>query len=204
MEAQEMGLTGMLLSAVSIAAGAGMYLAPIAQRSGRGLSSLAVSVIALGAAGFVVSAVVFLVATPRTSGRHIHEDDIFGSQPGSTAVSSEEPLFSRAAKGSGQVIRDSESPLALQCRRHGTGSTRGRRASRPCSEAVPVVTMKGLEGLSSPARIIVAPDPGDGHSKLFARKTTGRRGQRCSQLYRDSPSWSSALRRTIFLPPMDP
>lgn len=57
-----MGLPGMVLSAISIAAGAIMYWAVTYQGHGFRLSTVGVILMIVGAAGFVVSAIVFGVS----------------------------------------------------------------------------------------------------------------------------------------------
>ena len=57
-----MGLPGMVLSAISIAAGAIMYWAVTYQGHGFRLSTVGIILMIVGAAGFVVSAIVFGVS----------------------------------------------------------------------------------------------------------------------------------------------
>ena len=57
-----MGLPGMVLSAISIAAGAIMYYAVTYQGHGFRLSTIGVILMIAGAAGFVVSSIVFGVS----------------------------------------------------------------------------------------------------------------------------------------------
>lgn len=54
-----MGLTGMVFSTISFAAGAVMYWAITAQGNGFRLSTVGVILMLVGGAGFIVSAIVF-------------------------------------------------------------------------------------------------------------------------------------------------
>jgi apolipoprotein N-acyltransferase len=66
MEAQEMGLAGMVFSMISIAAGAVMYWAVTSQGHGFRLSTVGVILMVVGAVGLVISTVIF--ATSRQPG----------------------------------------------------------------------------------------------------------------------------------------
>ncbi|MBW4077703.1 MAG: hypothetical protein HIU84_04170 [Acidobacteria bacterium] len=66
-----MGLPGMVLSAISVAAGAIMYWAITYQGHGFRMSTVGVILMVVGAVGFVVSAIVFGVSRGSVgSGRH--------------------------------------------------------------------------------------------------------------------------------------
>ncbi|NNN02055.1 MAG: hypothetical protein HKL86_09525 [Acidimicrobiaceae bacterium] len=66
-----MGLPGMVLSAIAVAAGAIMYWAVSYQGTGFRLSTVGVILMIVGGFGFVVSAVVFGVSRGRVGGgRH--------------------------------------------------------------------------------------------------------------------------------------
>ncbi len=64
-----MGLPGMVLSAISIAVGAIMYWAVTYQGHGFRLSTVGLILMIVGAAGFVVSAIVFGVSRGSVGGR---------------------------------------------------------------------------------------------------------------------------------------
>ncbi len=62
MEVTDMGLTGMVFSMISIAAGAVMYWAVTSQGHGFRLSTVGVILMVVGAIGLVISTVVFATA----------------------------------------------------------------------------------------------------------------------------------------------
>jgi hypothetical protein len=68
MEAQEMGLTGMVFSTIAIAAGAVMYWAVTSTQShGFRISTVGVILMVVGAVGLVVSGAIF-ASSRRTAG----------------------------------------------------------------------------------------------------------------------------------------
>src|ERR1700693_1109326 len=69
MEVTDMGLTGMVFSMISIAAGAVMYWAVTSQGHGFRLSTVGVILMIVGAIGLVISTVVFATAR-RPAGTH--------------------------------------------------------------------------------------------------------------------------------------
>lgn len=85
-----MGLKGMGFSIVAIAAGAIMYWAVKSQTSGFRLSSVGVILMAIGAAGFVASTIVFGLSRNPSGSRHRTFDrEVTDAQGQSTAVHEE-------------------------------------------------------------------------------------------------------------------
>lgn len=86
-----MGLTGMVLSAISIAAGAVMYWA-ITTTSGHGfrLSTVGVILMVVGAVGFVASAVIFAASRRPVGAGHRTMDRAVTDERGRTAEVHEE------------------------------------------------------------------------------------------------------------------
>jgi hypothetical protein len=82
-----MGLSGMVLSAFSLAAGAIMYWAVTAQGHGFRLSTVGVILMVVGAVGFVVSGIIFGVSRrPVAAGHHTLDRQVVDSSGASTAV----------------------------------------------------------------------------------------------------------------------
>jgi hypothetical protein len=82
-----MGLAGMLLSAVSVAAGAIMYWAVTYQGHGFRLSTIGVILMVVGGVGFVTSAVIFGVSRrPIASGHRTLDRQVVDAQGVTTAV----------------------------------------------------------------------------------------------------------------------
>ena len=85
-----MGLTGMFLSAISMAAGAIMYWAITYQGHGFRLSTIGVILMVVGGAGFVVSAVVFGVSRGAVgSSRHSLDRQVVDPQGRTSSVHEE-------------------------------------------------------------------------------------------------------------------
>ena len=75
-----MGLPGMVLSAISVAAGAIMYWAVTYQGHGFRLSTVGLILMIAGAAGFVVSSIVFGVSRGQVGGsRHSLDREVTDS-----------------------------------------------------------------------------------------------------------------------------
>lgn len=82
-----MGLPGMVLSAIAVAAGAIMYWAITYQGTGFRLSTVGVILMIVGAFGFVVSAIIFAVSRgPGRTTRHSMDRQVVGSQGNSSSV----------------------------------------------------------------------------------------------------------------------
>ena len=82
-----MGLSGMVLSAISVAAGAIMYWAITYQGHGFRLSTIGVILMVVGGAGFVVSAVVFGVSRGSVgSSRHSLDRQVVDPQGRTSSV----------------------------------------------------------------------------------------------------------------------
>ena len=85
-----MGLSGMVLSAISVAAGAIMYWAITYQGHGFRLSTIGVILMVVGGAGFVVSAVVFGVSRGSVgSSRHSLDRQVVDPQGRTSSVHEE-------------------------------------------------------------------------------------------------------------------
>jgi hypothetical protein len=85
-----MGLTGMVFSIISIAAGAVMYWAVTTQGHGFRLSTIGVILMVVGVVGLVVSTVVFATSRrPQGSRHHTFDREVTDSQGASTAVHEE-------------------------------------------------------------------------------------------------------------------
>lgn len=82
-----MGLPGMVLSAISVAAGAIMYWAITYQGQGFRMSTVGVILMVVGAAGFVVSAIVFGVSRGSVgSSRHSLDREVVDPQGRTSSV----------------------------------------------------------------------------------------------------------------------
>lgn len=82
-----MGLPGMVLSAIAAVAGAIMYWAITYQGTGFRLSTVGLILMIAGAAGFVVSAIVFAVSRgPVSTGRHEMNRQVVDSSGNSSSV----------------------------------------------------------------------------------------------------------------------
>ena len=82
-----MGLPGMVLSAISMAAGAIMYWAITYQGHGFRMSTIGVILMVVGAAGFVVSAIVFGVSRGSVgSSRHSLDREVVDPQGRTSSV----------------------------------------------------------------------------------------------------------------------
>jgi hypothetical protein len=82
MEAEEMGLTGMVFSTIAIAAGAVMYWA-VTNTQGHGfrLSTVGVILMIVGAIGLAVSATIFSTSRRATGRRgHTYDREVVDSQ----------------------------------------------------------------------------------------------------------------------------
>lgn len=85
-----MGLTGMGFSIVAIAAGAVMYWAVTAQGHGFRLSTVGIILMAVGAAGLVVSSVIFGTSRRGAGSRHhTYDREVTDAQGGSSAIHEE-------------------------------------------------------------------------------------------------------------------
>jgi len=89
-DTREMGLTGMVLSTIAIAAGAIMYWAETTQGHGFRLSTVGVILMVVGAVGLVNSTVVFAVSRRPAGGRNRTYDKQVTDTPGRTAEVHEE------------------------------------------------------------------------------------------------------------------
>ncbi|NNN10128.1 MAG: hypothetical protein HKL85_13175 [Acidimicrobiaceae bacterium] len=82
-----MGLAGMVLSAISVAAGAIMYWAITYRGHGFRVSTVGVIIMVVGAAGFVVSTIVFGVSRGSVgSSRHSLDRQVVGSEGRTSTV----------------------------------------------------------------------------------------------------------------------
>jgi hypothetical protein len=82
-----MGLPGMVLSALSVAAGAILYWAVTYQGHGFRLSTVGVILMVVGGIGFVTSAVIFGVSrNPVGSGHHTLDRQVVDAQGRTSAV----------------------------------------------------------------------------------------------------------------------
>ena len=85
-----MGLAGMVLSAIAAAAGAIMYWAVTYQGTGFRLSTVGLILMIAGAAGFVVSAIVFATSRRQVgTGTHSMDRQVTDSQGRSSSVHEE-------------------------------------------------------------------------------------------------------------------
>jgi uncharacterized membrane protein YciS (DUF1049 family) len=91
MEVTDMGLTGMVFSAISIAAGAVMYWAiTTTQSHGFRLSTVGVILMVVGAVGFVVSGIIFASSRRQPGAGHRTMDRAVTDAQGRTAEVHEE------------------------------------------------------------------------------------------------------------------
>jgi hypothetical protein len=91
MEAQEMGLAGMVFSMISIAAGAVMYWAvTTTQGHGFRLSTVGVILMIVGAAGLIISTVIFATSRRQSGSRNRTYDRQVTDTAGRTAEVHEE------------------------------------------------------------------------------------------------------------------
>jgi hypothetical protein len=90
MEAQEMGLAGMVFSMISIAVGAVMYWAVTSQGHGFRLSTVGVILMVVGAVGLVISTVIFATSRGPGGGRSRTFDRQVTDTAGRTAEVHEE------------------------------------------------------------------------------------------------------------------
>jgi apolipoprotein N-acyltransferase len=90
MEVKEMGLTGMVFSLISIAAGAVMYWAVTSQGHGFRLSTVGVILMVVGAVGLVISTVIFALARRPVGTQNRTFDREVTDPQGRTAVVHEE------------------------------------------------------------------------------------------------------------------
>jgi hypothetical protein len=91
MEAQAMGLTGMVFSTIAIAAGAVMYWAVTSTQShGFRLSTVGVILMVVGAVGLVISTAIFATSRRAAGGRHHSYDREVTDAQGRTAAVHEE------------------------------------------------------------------------------------------------------------------
>ena len=85
-----MGLTGMVFSIISIAAGAVMYWAVTSQGHGFRISTVGVILMIVGAIGLAVSAAIFGTSRRPSGGRgHTYDREVTDSQGGFAAVHEE-------------------------------------------------------------------------------------------------------------------
>jgi hypothetical protein len=85
-----MGLAGMVLSMISIAAGAVMYWAVTSQGHGIRLSTVGVILMVVGAVGLVISTVIFATSRqPAGSRNRTFDRETTDSQGGATTVHEE-------------------------------------------------------------------------------------------------------------------
>jgi hypothetical protein len=84
-----MGLTGMVFSVLAIAAGAVMYWAVSAQGHGFRISTVGVILMAVGALGFVASAIVFGVSRGSAGGRRTYDREATDASGRATTVHEE-------------------------------------------------------------------------------------------------------------------
>ena len=76
-----MGLPGMVLSAIAVAAGAIMYWAITYQGHGFRVGTIGIILMLVGAAGFIVSSIVFGVSRKGvTSGHHSMDREVVDTQ----------------------------------------------------------------------------------------------------------------------------
>jgi apolipoprotein N-acyltransferase len=90
MEVTDMGLTGMVFSLISIAAGAVMYWAVTSQGHGFRLSTVGVILMVVGAIGLVISTVIFAVARRPVGTQNRTYDRAVTDPQGRTAAVHEE------------------------------------------------------------------------------------------------------------------
>jgi apolipoprotein N-acyltransferase len=90
MEAQEMGLAGMVFSMISIAAGAVMYWAVTSQGHGFRLSTVGVILMVVGAVGLAISAAIFATSRRPAGSRDRTYDKQVTDTAGRTAEVHEE------------------------------------------------------------------------------------------------------------------
>ncbi|HET8989742.1 MAG TPA: hypothetical protein VFN59_01395 [Acidimicrobiales bacterium] len=85
-----MGLPGMVLSAIAMAAGAVMYWAITYQGHGFRFGTVGVILMVVGAFGFVVSAIVFTVSRgPGRSSRHSVDREVVDAQGRTSSIHEE-------------------------------------------------------------------------------------------------------------------
>jgi hypothetical protein len=84
-----MGLTGMVLSAISAAAGAIMYWAITYQGHGFRFSTVGIILMIVGGAGFIVSSIVFGVSRSGTSSHHTLDRQVTGTDGLASSVHEE-------------------------------------------------------------------------------------------------------------------
>ena len=85
-----MGMTGMVFSTISIAAGAVMYWAVTTQGHGFRLSTVGVILMVVGVVGLVVSATIFGTSRRTTSPRpHTYDREVTDAQGRTAAVHEE-------------------------------------------------------------------------------------------------------------------
>jgi hypothetical protein len=91
MEAQDMGMTGMVFSTIAISAGAVMYWA-VTSTQGHGfrISTVGVILMIVGAIGLAVSATIFGTSRRAAGGRHHSYDREVTDAQGRTAAVHEE------------------------------------------------------------------------------------------------------------------
>jgi hypothetical protein len=90
MEAQAMGLAGMVFSMISVAAGAVMYWAVTSQGHGFRLSTVGVILMVVGAVGLVISSVIFATSRQPAGNRNRTYDKQVTDTQGRTAAVHEE------------------------------------------------------------------------------------------------------------------
>jgi apolipoprotein N-acyltransferase len=90
MEVTEMGLTGLVFSLISIAAGAVMYWAVTSQGHGFRLSTVGVILIVVGAVGLVISTVIFAMSRRPAGAQNRTYDRAVTDTEGRTAAVHEE------------------------------------------------------------------------------------------------------------------
>lgn len=84
-----MGLPGMVLSAIAAAAGAIMYWAVTYQGHGFRLSTVGLILMIAGAAGFVVSAIIFGMSRSDVSSHHTVDREVTDPQGRSSSLHQE-------------------------------------------------------------------------------------------------------------------
>jgi hypothetical protein len=90
MEVTTMGLTGMVFSLISLAAGAVMYWAVTSQEHGFRLSTVGVILMVVGAIGLVISTIVFAMARRPVGTQKRTDDRAVTDTAGRTAAVHEE------------------------------------------------------------------------------------------------------------------
>ncbi len=84
-----MGLPGMVLSGIAAAAGAIMYWAVTYQGHGFRLSTVGLILMIAGAAGFVVSAIIFAMSRSEVSSHHTLDRQVTDTAGGTSSVHQE-------------------------------------------------------------------------------------------------------------------